>query len=253
MAITTLMATFVALHWKLQRLARLTGERQPAGSRSAVFCLDLDEAARRRLVSAADRLSSSPSSCSPGARARRSWTPCALEVRRNTKGIHRRPQERSAPSHSRDRGRARPHGQGRTARAHAQPQVQPRTARKCAAGRGRDRPRRRASRTRSASRSRRSPKGITRVELRFGFMEQPNVPAGLTVAIAREQIANCDLVASDLLHRSRDHHSVRTSRGHGRDGARRCSRLMHHNAQRPGAYFKIPSKQIMEIGVEFEI
>ena len=29
--------------------------------------------------------------------------------------------------------------------------------------------------------------------------------------------------------------------------------LMHHNAQRPGAYFKIPSAQIMEIGVEFEI
>ena len=29
--------------------------------------------------------------------------------------------------------------------------------------------------------------------------------------------------------------------------------LMHHNAQRPGAYFKIPGGQIMEIGVEFEI
>ena len=28
---------------------------------------------------------------------------------------------------------------------------------------------------------------------------------------------------------------------------------LHHNAQRPGAYFKIPSAQIMEIGVEFEI
>jgi KUP system potassium uptake protein len=29
--------------------------------------------------------------------------------------------------------------------------------------------------------------------------------------------------------------------------------FMHHNAQRPGAYFKIPSAQIVEIGVEFEI
>jgi len=28
---------------------------------------------------------------------------------------------------------------------------------------------------------------------------------------------------------------------------------MHHNAQRPGAYFKIPSEQVMEIGIEFEI
>jgi KUP system potassium uptake protein len=29
--------------------------------------------------------------------------------------------------------------------------------------------------------------------------------------------------------------------------------LMHGNAQRPGAYFNIPSSQIMEIGVEFAI
>jgi KUP system potassium uptake protein len=29
--------------------------------------------------------------------------------------------------------------------------------------------------------------------------------------------------------------------------------FMHHNAQRPGAYFKIPTAQIMEIGIEFEI
>ena len=28
---------------------------------------------------------------------------------------------------------------------------------------------------------------------------------------------------------------------------------MHHNAQRPGAYFNIPSAQVMEIGIEFEI
>jgi SpoVK/Ycf46/Vps4 family AAA+-type ATPase len=35
--------------------------------------------------------------------------------------------------------------------------------------------------------------GITRVELRFGFMEQPNVPQGLEVAMARGQIAKYDL------------------------------------------------------------
>jgi KUP system potassium uptake protein len=29
--------------------------------------------------------------------------------------------------------------------------------------------------------------------------------------------------------------------------------LMHRNAQRPGAYFKIPASHIMEVGVEFEI
>jgi KUP system potassium uptake protein len=35
--------------------------------------------------------------------------------------------------------------------------------------------------------------GLARVELRFGFMEQPNVPKGLEVAMARGQIAKCDL------------------------------------------------------------
>jgi KUP system potassium uptake protein len=29
--------------------------------------------------------------------------------------------------------------------------------------------------------------------------------------------------------------------------------LMHHNAQQSGAYFNIPSAQVMEIGIEFEI
>ena len=29
--------------------------------------------------------------------------------------------------------------------------------------------------------------------------------------------------------------------------------LMSHNAQQPGAYINIPSAQVMEIGVEFEI
>jgi KUP system potassium uptake protein len=29
--------------------------------------------------------------------------------------------------------------------------------------------------------------------------------------------------------------------------------FMHHNAQRPGAYFKIPNAQLVEIGIEFQI
>jgi len=35
--------------------------------------------------------------------------------------------------------------------------------------------------------------GLTRAELRFGFMEQPNVPEGLRVAMARDQIPKFDL------------------------------------------------------------
>jgi KUP system potassium uptake protein len=35
--------------------------------------------------------------------------------------------------------------------------------------------------------------GLTRVELRFGFMEEPNVPEALAVAMARGLIATFDL------------------------------------------------------------
>jgi KUP system potassium uptake protein len=94
--------------------------------------------------------------------------------------------------------------------------------------------------------------GITRLELRFGFMEQPNVPQGLEVAMARGQIAKYDL--SRAIYYTGHETIIASGR---RPGLARCREelfaFMHHNAQRPGAYFKIPSAQIIEIGVEFEI
>jgi KUP system potassium uptake protein len=94
--------------------------------------------------------------------------------------------------------------------------------------------------------------GITRVELRFGFMEQPDVPKGLEVAMAHGQIAKCDL--SRVIYYTGHETIIPSGRRPGlarwREG---LFAFMHHNAQRPGAYFKIPSAQIMEIGVEFEI
>ena len=94
--------------------------------------------------------------------------------------------------------------------------------------------------------------GITRVELHFGFMEQPDVPAGLEVAMARGQIAKCDL--SRVIYYTGHETIIPSGR---RPGLARWREelfaFMHHNAQRPGAYFKIPGAQIMEIGIEFEI
>jgi KUP system potassium uptake protein len=94
--------------------------------------------------------------------------------------------------------------------------------------------------------------GITRVELRFGFMEQPDVPKGLEAAMARGQIAKCDL--SRVIYYTGHETIIPSGR---RPGLARWREelfaFVHHNAQRPGAYFKIPSTQIMEIGVEFEI
>jgi KUP system potassium uptake protein len=94
--------------------------------------------------------------------------------------------------------------------------------------------------------------GVSRVELRFGFMEQPNVPNGLAVAVERGLIAPCELEKVTYY----TGHETIIPAGRRRGMARWREALfafMHHNAQRSGAYFKIPSAQIMEIGLEFEI
>ena len=94
--------------------------------------------------------------------------------------------------------------------------------------------------------------GLTRAELRFGFMEEPNVPEGLSVAMAQGKIAKFDL--GKVIYYT-GHETIIPS-GRRPELARWREAIfafMHHNAQRPGAYFKIPGAQILEIGVEFEI
>jgi KUP system potassium uptake protein len=94
--------------------------------------------------------------------------------------------------------------------------------------------------------------GITRVELRFGFMEQPNVPKGLEFVVARGQIAEFD--PARVIYYTGHETIIPSGRRLGLARWREeLFAFMHHNAQRPGAYFKIPSAQIMEIGIEFEI
>jgi KUP system potassium uptake protein len=94
--------------------------------------------------------------------------------------------------------------------------------------------------------------GITRAELRFGFMEQPDVPEGLAVAMASGQIDKFDLARA--VYYTGHETIVPSGRRPGLPRWRETIfAFMHQNAQRPGAYFKIPGAQIMEIGVEFEI
>jgi len=94
--------------------------------------------------------------------------------------------------------------------------------------------------------------GLTRVELRFGFMEQPNVPKGLEIAVARGQIVEFD--PARVIYYTGHETIIPSGRRLGLARWREeLFAFMHHNAQRPGAYFQIPSAQIMEIGIEFEI
>jgi KUP system potassium uptake protein len=94
--------------------------------------------------------------------------------------------------------------------------------------------------------------GLTRVELRFGFMEQPTVPEALAEAMARDKIPTFDL--SKAICYTGHETIIPSGRRSGLPRWREAIfAFMHHNAQRPGAYFKIPGTQILEIGVEFEI
>ena len=94
--------------------------------------------------------------------------------------------------------------------------------------------------------------GVTRLSLNFGFMEQPDVPAGLRCAMQHGKIAVCDL--SRITYFTGHETIIPAGRRSGMARWReKIFAYMHQNAQRPGAYFRIPSAQIMEIGIEFEI
>jgi len=94
--------------------------------------------------------------------------------------------------------------------------------------------------------------GMTRAELKFGFMEEPNVPAELADAIAKGKIPAFDL--DEAIYYTGHETIIASGRRRGLPRWREAIfAFLHHNAQRPGAYFKIPSRQILEVGVEFEI
>src|SRR5580700_5863487 len=94
--------------------------------------------------------------------------------------------------------------------------------------------------------------GMMRVELVFGFMEQPDVPRGLAAAAAQGKISLGDAAAVTYY----TGHETIVALGLSRQMARWRESLfvfMQRNAQRPAAYFRIPCRQVLEVGVEFEI
>jgi KUP system potassium uptake protein len=94
--------------------------------------------------------------------------------------------------------------------------------------------------------------GLTRVVLRFGFMESPDVPRGLELAAAQGKVKVCD--PKSLTYFAGHETIIPVAHGgHMARWRKSLYALMHRNAQRPAAYFRIPTAQIMEIGVEFQI
>ena len=104
--------------------------------------------------------------------------------------------------------------------------------------------------TTSASRSRRSPTASRRVALRFGFMEEPNVPKAL--AIARKQglhlrhHVDVVLPVAALAQGRRRNPACRR----GRTG---CSSGSPRSANDATDFFQIPTGRVVEVGTQVTV
>jgi KUP system potassium uptake protein len=94
--------------------------------------------------------------------------------------------------------------------------------------------------------------GISRVCLRFGFMEDPNIPDGIAAAIADGCLDAIDPAAMTYYIGRETVLPTRKVPGMAvwREG---CFSLIQRNAERTAAYFCIPAAQVFEIGFEVEI
>ncbi len=94
--------------------------------------------------------------------------------------------------------------------------------------------------------------GLTRVAMHFGFMEPTDVEAGLRVASSTSKLELGD--PAQVTYFTGHETIVPIGRSPAMPRWRESVyAFMHTNAQRPGAYFKIPCTQLMEIGIELEI
>ena len=135
MVITTLLATFVALHWKHSRFVVFTVNGSLLALDLLVLRLDLDQDFRRRLVPAPHCLRHLVPHADVAQRRGGHGRGAARDSRAHFP-IHRTPAPRSAAAPAWNRDCSRTNGQRRTVRAVAQRQLQPCPARASIAGRG---------------------------------------------------------------------------------------------------------------------
>ena len=94
--------------------------------------------------------------------------------------------------------------------------------------------------------------GLTRVILRYGFMETPDIKQGLKLAISQGHLKDVSL--SELTYYLGRETIVPSGRLPGMFVWREALfSLLHRNAERSAAYFCVPARQVVEIGVEIEI
>ncbi len=93
--------------------------------------------------------------------------------------------------------------------------------------------------------------GIKRVILHYGFMESPDVPKGLRLAAAEGRIDPIDPQRTTY-YLGRETVIATYRRGMAR-WRETIFAILYHNAERSAAYFCVPAAQVIEIGIEIEI
>ena len=94
--------------------------------------------------------------------------------------------------------------------------------------------------------------GLTRIVLRYGFMEQPDITEGLR--LVRERPEFKDLDPEQLTYYFRRETIVPVHRPHGLALWRKALfSAMHLNANRAATYFGVPPAQVIEVGLEVEM
>ena len=93
--------------------------------------------------------------------------------------------------------------------------------------------------------------GISRVILRSGFMETPDVKEGVKLAIAQGKLMDVNPInLTYYIGRETIVPTERPGMAHWREV---LFSILHRNAERSAAYFCVPTRQVVEIGVEIEI
>jgi KUP system potassium uptake protein len=94
--------------------------------------------------------------------------------------------------------------------------------------------------------------GVSRVVLRYGFMDDPDVPGALRPALGRPPLEGID--SAEVTYYLRRETVVPTARIPGMAVWREeLFAAMHLNANRSAAYFRLPAGQVVEVGLEVEI
>jgi KUP system potassium uptake protein len=94
--------------------------------------------------------------------------------------------------------------------------------------------------------------GITRVILRFGFMEGASIPHGIRCAVESGRLRD---VSTDEISYYIGRETVIPTRAVPGMAVWREAlfAFMQRNAERSAAYFRVPARQVFEVGTELEI